>query len=106
VTTNNAFEPKTAVFLISSAVSSVDGDGSCTFAGTYCQLLTLKPGQHEDMVWTDGNVYRIELVKFELIVRNNPPSAASNGGGSGSGSGRSNTSNRRAPSPLAQRFSF
>jgi hypothetical protein len=89
VTTNSSFQPKTAVFLVSSAVSSVDGEGSCTFAGTYCQLLSLKPGEHEDLVWTDGLVYRVELVKFNLIVRKNPPPVggqnSSSGGGNGSG---------------------
>jgi hypothetical protein len=89
VTTNSAFEPKTAVFLVSSAVSSLDGEGTCTFAGTYCQLLSLKPGQHEDLVWTDGLVYRINLVKFDLIARNNPPSVEGQGSGGGSGGGGS-----------------
>jgi len=84
VTTNGSSQPKTAVFLVSSAVSSIDGEGSCTFAGASCQLLSLKPGEHEDLVWTDGLVYRIDLVKFDLIVRNNPPSVAGQGS-SGSG---------------------
>lgn len=103
VTTNGSFKPQTAVFLVSSAVSSLDGEGSCTFAGTSCQLLSLKPGQHEDLVWIDGLVYRIDLVNFDLIVRNNPPSAAgrdSSGGGSGS-NGRTRSSN-----PLRHHFSF
>lgn len=84
VTTNASSQPKTAVFLVSSAVSAIDGEGTCTFAGTTCQLLSLKPGEHEDLVWTDGLVYRIDLVKFDLIVRNNPPSVAGQGS-SGSG---------------------
>jgi hypothetical protein len=103
VTTNGSFKPQTAVFLVSSAVSSLDGEGSCTFAGTSCQLLSLKPGQHEDLVWIDGLVYRIDLVKFDIVVRNNPPAVAgqgSSGGGSGS-NGRS-----RSSSPLRHHFSF
>jgi hypothetical protein len=83
VTTNRDFTAETAVFLVSSFVSSVDGEGSCTFAGTQCQLLSLKPGQHQDLVWTDGLVYRLQLVKFDLISRSGTPS--SNDGDSGSG---------------------
>jgi hypothetical protein len=89
VTTNSSFQPTRAVFLVSSAVSSVAGEGTCTFAGTYCQIVSLKSGEHEDVVWTDGRTYRVDLVKFDLIVRNSPPSVAgqgSSGGGSGSGS--------------------
>jgi hypothetical protein len=103
VTTNSSFQPTMAVFLVSSAVSSIDGEGTCTFAGTYCQILSLKPGEHEDLVWTDGRVFRVDLVNFDLIVRNNPPSVAgqgSSGGGSGS-NGRSRSSN-----PLRHHFSF
>jgi hypothetical protein len=91
VTTNGSFQPTRAVFLVSSAVSSIDGEGTCTFAGTYCQILSLRPGEHEDLVWTDGRVFRVDMVKFDLTVRNNPPSVAgqgSSGGGSGSSPGR------------------
>ena len=88
VTTNSSFQPTRAVFLVSSAVSAVDGEGACDFAGTFCQIVSLKPGEHEDMVWTDGRSYRVDLVNFDLVVRNNPPSVSgqgSSGGGSGSG---------------------
>ena len=88
VTTNGDFTAETAVFLVSTSVSSVDGEGSCTFAGTQCQLLSLKPGQHEDFVWTDGLVYRLQLVKFDLISRSGTPSS-DGGGKSGSGKGDS-----------------
>ena len=91
VTTNSSFQPTMAVFLVSSAVSSIDGEGTCTFAGTYCQILSLKPGEHEDLVWTDGRVFRVDLVNFDLIVRNNPPSVAgqgSSGGGPNGSPGR------------------
>jgi hypothetical protein len=96
VTTNSDFHPKTAVFLVSSAVSSVDGEGTCTFAGTYCQLLSLKPGEHEDLVWTNGLVYRVELVKFNLIVRKNPPPVGdqSNSSRAGNSSGEDGSSGR------------
>lgn len=79
VTTNSKFQAKTAVFLVSSSVSSVGGEGSCSFAGSQCQLLSLKAGQYADIVWTDGLVYRVKLVKFELIARNEPPSVGGDG---------------------------
>jgi hypothetical protein len=96
VTTKSDFQPKTAVFLVSSSVSSIDGEGSCTFAGTYCQLLSLKPGEHEDLVWTDGEIYRVELVKFNLIVRHNPPDVSGQGNSGGGGDGSAGRSSRTA----------
>jgi len=88
VNTDNSFQARTAVFLVNSAVSSVEGEGTCSFAGTACQLLTLKPGEHEDLVWVDGGVYRIQLVKFNLIARHKLPSA----GGKDSGGNRDSNS--------------
>jgi hypothetical protein len=103
VTTNGSFQPTRAVFLVSSAVSSIDGEGTCTFAGTYCQILSLKPGEHEDLVWTDGRAFRVDLVNFDLIVRNDPPAVAGQGSsGGGSGSNRRTRSNN----PLRHHFSF
>lgn len=100
VNTDSNFNAKSAVFLVSSAVSSVDGEGSCSFAGSACQVLTLKPGEHEDMVWIDGLTYRVELVKFNLIARHTPPSAGggdSNSGGGDSGSGQGGSTSHRQP---------
>ena len=88
--TDNSFRARTAVFLVNSAVSSVEGEGTCSFAGTACQLLTLKPGEHEDLVWVDGSVYRIQLVKFNLIARHDVPS----GDGKNSGGGDSHKAGR------------
>jgi hypothetical protein len=92
VNTDSAFKPVNAVFLVNSAVTTVSGTGHCSFAGTSCQVVSLKPGQHEDFVWTNGISYRIELVKFDLVARNSLPSASgqgsSGGGGGGSTPGR------------------
>jgi hypothetical protein len=83
VTTDNDLNPKAAVFLVSASVSSVSGEGSCVFAGSYCQLLYLKPGQHQDLVWVDGLAYRVAVAGFDVVaVRDN---SQGNGGGSGSG---------------------
>lgn len=106
VTTNSKFQPKTAVFLVSSSVSSIDGEGSCTFAGTYCQLLSLKPGEHEDLVWTDGEIYRVQLVKFNLIVRHNPPEVAGKGNSGKGGNGSGGRSTGRSSRTAAWYFSF
>lgn len=98
VTKDSDFNAKTAVFLVSSAVSSVDGEGHCTNAGTACQLLELKPGQHEDLVWVDGLTYRIELVKFNLIARNSLPAVekgkSGKSGKNGSAAGRKSTAQK------------
>jgi hypothetical protein len=87
VTKDSKFNAKTAVFLVSPEVSSVSGEGDCTYAGSACQLLALKPGQHEDLVWSDGLTYRIELVKFLLVSRNQLPSVGNSNSGSSGNSG-------------------
>jgi hypothetical protein len=94
VTLDAGFNAKTAVFLVNFGVSSVDGEGKCTFAGTYCQLLTLKPGQHEDFTWTNGVVYRIQFVNFDLVARNQLPGIG-DGDGSGNGNGDGSGSSGR-----------
>jgi hypothetical protein len=91
VTLDAGFNAKTAVFLVNFGVSSVDGEGKCTMAGTYCQLLSLKPGQHEDFTWTNGVVYRIQFVNFDLVARNQLPGL---GNGDDSGNGDGNSSGR------------
>ncbi len=85
VVTDSSFKPVRAVFLVNSAVTAVSGTGACTFKGTTCQVVSMKPGQHEDFVWTDGLSYRIQLIDFNLIVRNKPPAVAGQGSSSGGG---------------------
>ncbi len=90
---------KAAVFLVSPAVSSVSGEGQCTVAGSACQTLYLKPGEHEDFVWSDGLTYRLELVKFNLVTRNGLPGTGkdkSGKGGKGGKSGRNSSRKRLA----------
>ena len=90
VATDSSFKPVRAVFLVNSAVSGVSGTGACTFQGNYCQVVSMKPGQHEDFVLTNGQAYRIELVSFDLVVRSNPPSVSGQNpsGGAPSQAGR------------------
>ena len=74
VTMDSSLNAKTASFLLSSSVSSIGGEGVCIL-GSPCQMLSLKPGQYEDLVWTDGLTYRLQLVKFEQITRSKLSSA-------------------------------
>ncbi|MEK6277193.1 MAG: hypothetical protein AABM29_04185 [Actinomycetota bacterium] len=63
-----------ALFMVSAEVSSITGQGACMLGTTTCQLMILKVGQYEDLVWIDGKTYRVKLLKIHKIVRNNPPS--------------------------------
>jgi hypothetical protein len=97
---------KRAFFFVSNSVSAISGDGRCTF-GDPCQMLALKPGQHADLVWTDGLVYRVKLIDFERHTQSAPP--AQPGGGTDSDSGqRSSGSQRDSGSRKAagQHFTF
>jgi hypothetical protein len=94
VTTNNNFQAQSAVFLVNSGVSLVSGTGSCALTGTQCQLLSLKPGDHADLTWTDGVSYRLTLLKFNLIERNKLPSSQNGKGQGGGGSGDSGPTGR------------
>jgi hypothetical protein len=61
-----------ALFMVSSDVSAISGDGACVMGTSACQLLILRPGQHEDLVWSDGKTYRVTLVKIAKFLRNKP----------------------------------
>ncbi len=93
VTTDRSFQADSAVFLVSSSVSSIEGQGKCTFAGDTCQLLTLEPGEYADLVWTNGLKYRVSLVKFDLISRKELPSE----GGQGSSPSQRASGRDRSP---------
>jgi hypothetical protein len=65
---------KSAVFLVSQSVSQVSGPGSCFPAADQCQLLALRTGQTEDLLYdVDGKIYRIKVDKIKLIVSSKPP---------------------------------
>jgi hypothetical protein len=88
------FNATTAVFLVSPAVTSVSGEGNCALVGSACQTLYLKPGEHEDFVWSDGLTYRLELVKFNLVTRNSLPGSGKDKSGKSRKSGRDNSAHR------------
>jgi hypothetical protein len=65
---------KSAVFLVSQSVSQVSGPGSCFPAADQCQLLALRAGQTEDLLYdVDGKIYRIKVDKIKLNVSSKPP---------------------------------
>ena len=78
-------------------------------AGTQCQLVTLKPGDHADLTWTDGITYRVTLVKFNLITRKSLPGAEGDGNGNSGARNAESRSGRNASawhSPTGDHFSF
>jgi hypothetical protein len=103
VETDSNFGAQKAVFIVNSSVSLVSGNGECSLAGTQCQLVTLAPGDHADLTWSDGATYRVTLVKFDLVSRSGTP-------GSGGSSGRKDDSHQQRVSgwngPGSQHFSF
>jgi len=59
---------KQAQFLVSNKVTTVNGPGSCIPSPDDCALLTLGPGQSEDLAWAgDGNSYRIVVAAIKTI---------------------------------------
>ena len=68
---------KKALFLVSSDVVSLFGDGSCVIGSQSCQLLALEPGLPETFVYgPKGHTYRIELLKIERTLSSKPRRAA------------------------------
>jgi hypothetical protein len=57
-----------ALMLVTSNVTAIFGDGVCVAGGDTCQLLALKPGVPETIVY-GGNerIFRIELLKVDLV---------------------------------------
>jgi hypothetical protein len=82
---NGDLEAQRAFFMVSNGVSTISGDGICSL-GDPCQLLSIKPGQYADFVWTDGLVYRVKLLAFERHVRAQVPREFGADGSSGEGS--------------------
>ncbi len=67
VTVDRSLNAKRAFFVVSEAASSISGDGACEVGTSEnCQMLALKAGQVEDIVWIDGATYRVRLLDFVL----------------------------------------
>lgn len=89
---------KKALFLVSSDVVSIFGEGKCVIGSQTCQLLALEPGLPETFVYgPQERTYRIELLKIDKTYAAKPRRATlgatktkhRNGaeGGSGEGGG-------------------
>jgi len=64
---------KTALFLVSSDVSDVSGDGVCTLGEASCAVLVLKPGDVADLTFApDGRTYRIRVREIEQVISSKP----------------------------------
>ncbi len=64
---------KTALFLVSSDVVDVGGDGVCTLGEASCDVLVLKPGQAADLTFgPDGRTYRIRVQGIKQVISSKP----------------------------------
>lgn len=60
------FDLTRAVFVVSPAVVSSDGDGKCEPSLQACQFLLLKVDEEQSFEYEDGQVYRLKLVDVTL----------------------------------------
>jgi hypothetical protein len=59
-----------AMFLVSNRVGSLTGPGTCVPSPDDCALLSLTPGQSEDLPYTvDGKTYRIVLAQIKRFTK-------------------------------------
>jgi hypothetical protein len=59
-----------ALFLVSTGVSSVGGQGTCFPTADKCQLLGLNPGQSADMAYTpDGKTYHVQVAQIKRFTK-------------------------------------
>jgi hypothetical protein len=90
---------KKALFVVSSDVVSLFGEGICVIGSQSCQLLALEPGLPETFVYgPQEHTYRIEVLKINKTYSAKPRRAAlgatkgkhQSRGGDGSGAGGAN----------------
>jgi hypothetical protein len=68
---------KKALFVISSDVVSLFGEGNCVIGSQSCQLLALEPGLPETFVYgPQEHTYRIELLKIDKTLSAKPRRAS------------------------------
>jgi hypothetical protein len=61
---------KQAQFLVSNKVTGINGPGTCIPSPDDCALLTLGPGQSEDLAYAgDGKTYRIVVAAIKTIKK-------------------------------------
>lgn len=72
---------KKALFVVSSDVVSLFGEGTCVIGSQSCQLLALEPGLPETFVYgAEEKSYRIELLKIDTTLSAKPRRASLGGG--------------------------
>jgi hypothetical protein len=68
---------KKALFVVSSDVVSLFGEGQCVIGSQSCQLLALEPGLPETFVYgPQERTYRIELLKIDTTLSSKPRRAS------------------------------
>jgi hypothetical protein len=61
---------KRALFLVSNKVDALNGPGSCVPAPDDCSLLSLAPGESEDLHYTkDGHTYRVVVAEIKRVAK-------------------------------------
>jgi hypothetical protein len=61
---------KQVQFLVSNRVGTVNGPGTCVPAPDDCALLTLGPGQSEDLLYTgNGKTYRVVVAEIKRFTK-------------------------------------
>jgi hypothetical protein len=59
-----------AIFLVSTDVSSVGGQGTCFPTADKCQLLGLNPGQSADVAYApDGKTYHVQVAQIKRFTK-------------------------------------
>jgi hypothetical protein len=69
----STLDEKHALFSVSKYTDQLSGDGSCAPGPGDCALLSLGPGQTEEMVYAgDGKTYRLKINKINRVIIKNP----------------------------------
>src|SRR5829696_220739 len=68
----STLDEKRSLFSISKFTEQLTGDGRCAPGPGDCSLLSLGPGQSEEMVYADGKTYRLKINKINRVIIKNP----------------------------------
>jgi hypothetical protein len=64
-----------AVFLVSTDVASIGGEGTCFPSVEACQLLGLNAGKGADLIYSpDGKTYHVQVQRVRRVTSSKPPS--------------------------------
>ena len=68
----STLDEKRSLFSISKFTDQLTGDGRCAPGPGDCSLLSLGPGQTEEMVYADGKTYRLKINRIDRVIIKNP----------------------------------